>query len=163
MKRTLLIVFICSISFVAAFSQNTSDEKIYDSYKALVTAAKAEINQISIEDFHKIYTAVLGGRGAEFTLLDIRTESEHEDGFIPGSFLIQRGVLESRLEKDEVWEAFDHPKPLKSDTIILYCRSGSRSALAAKSLKMIGYTNMLSLEGGWSDWNEKYPNLKKDY
>lgn len=133
----------------------------FDSYKEMVTAAKAEIEQVSLADFHSTYTKALSVGGTEFILIDIRTESEFDEGFIPGAFLIQRGVLESRLEKDAVWEAFNHKKPKKTDTIILYCRSGSRSALAALSLKQLGYTNVLSLDGGWIGWNEKFPNLKK--
>lgn len=155
------LLVIASLLFVLTLGVKAQEKAEFNSYKEMVTAAKAEIELISITDFHKTYTDVLGGRGAQFTLIDIRTESEFEDGFIPGAFLVQRGVLESRLEKDAVWEAFNHTKPQKNDTIILYCRSGSRSALAAKTLKMLGYTNVLSLEGGWSGWNEKYPNLKK--
>ena len=127
----------------------------------MVAAAKKEVQLIAIDEFHSIYTQALSVGGTDFTLIDIRTEAENSDGFIPGSFLIQRGVLESRLEKDEVWKAFEDVKPQKSDTIILYCRSGSRSALAAKTLQLLGYTNVKSLEGGWRDWSEKYPNLKK--
>lgn len=155
-----ILIFV-SLFLVIALGSTAQETATYNSYKEMVTAAKAEIEQISTEDFHKMYTDALSIGGEDFVLIDIRTEAEYDAAFIPGAFLVQRGVLESRLEKDAVWEAFKHAKPQKSDTIVLYCRSGSRSALAAKSLKMLGYTNVLSLEGGWSGWNEKYPNLKK--
>lgn len=162
MKQVLLIVLITGYFSFSALAQTAANNtQVYDDYKALVAAAKTEIELISIDEFHTMYTKALSVGGTNFTLIDIRTEAENSDGFIPGSFLIQRGVLESRLEKDEVWEAFEHVKPQKSDTIILYCRSGSRSALAAKSLQLLGYTNVKSLEGGWRDWSENYPNLKK--
>jgi len=127
----------------------------------MVTAAKKEVQLITIDEFHTLYTKALGVGGEDFTLIDIRTEGEFVQGFIPGAFLVQRGTLESRLEKDEVWEVYNHKKPQKTDHIILYCRSGSRSALAAKTLQLLGYTNVKSLEGGWRDWSEKFPNLKK--
>lgn len=157
MKKSLIIFCI----LVVCAWNSMAQEQSYVSYKEMVTAAKAEIEQITITDFHKTYTDALSIGGTSFTLIDIRTEAEYDAGFIPGAFLIQRGVLESRLEKDAVWENFNHKKPEKTDTLILYCRSGSRSALAAKTLKQLGYTNVLSLDGGWSGWNEKYPNLKK--
>ena len=155
------LLIIASLFFILTFGVNAQKTTVFNTYKEMVTAAKVEIEQISITDFHKMYTDVLGGKGVGFTLIDIRTESEYENGFIPGAFLVQRGVLESRMEKDAVWEAFNYKKPQKDDTIILYCRSGSRSALAAQTLKMLAYTNVISLEGGWSGWNERYPNLKK--
>lgn len=155
-KIIALIVVLCAIGIVCK-----AQEPTFNSYKEMVAAAKAEINEISIPEFHKNYTQALSVGGTNFTLIDIRTEAEYDAGFIPGAFLIQRGVLESRLEKDAVWEAFTHDKPLKTDKIILYCRSGSRSALAAKSLQQLGYTKVYSLAGGWKTWNEKFPNLKK--
>lgn len=158
MQKLLVIV---SLLFVINLGAKAQETKVFNDYKEMVAAAKAEIEQISIGDFHKMYTDVLSGIDSEFTLIDIRTESEYEEGSIPGAFFIQRGVLESRIEKDAVWEEFNRVKPSKDETIILYCRSGSRSALAAKTLKMLGYTNVISLEEGWSGWNEKYPNLKR--
>lgn len=158
MQRLILIV---SLLFIFNLGAKAQKAVVYDGYKEMVAAAKAEVELISISDFHKMYTDVLSGRGSEFTLIDIRTESEYDEGSIPGAFFIQRGVLESRIEKDAVWEAFSRKKPQKDETIILYCRSGSRSALAAKTLKMLGYSKVISLEGGWSGWNEKYPNLKR--
>ena len=154
-------IFLFSICAIIAFSVKAQDKTVYNSYKEMVAAAKAEINQISTENFHKKYTEALSSGDAAFTLIDIRTQAENDEGSIPGAFFIQRGVLESRIEKDAVWEEFSREKPKKDELIILYCRSGSRSALAALTLKHLGYTNVYSLEGGWSAWNEKYPNLKK--
>ncbi len=154
-----LILFI--LLLVCTSAVNAQEQALYGSFREMVTAAKAEIEQISTDDFHKMYTQILSSGGPEFVLIDIRTEAEYTNAFIPGAFLIQRGVLESKMETDAVWEDFNHAKPRKSDTIILYCRSGSRSALAAKSLQQLGYSNVKSLEGGWNAWNEKYPNLKK--
>uniref|UniRef100_UPI003217B43B rhodanese-like domain-containing protein n=1 Tax=uncultured Draconibacterium sp. TaxID=1573823 RepID=UPI003217B43B len=153
------ILTIITFAFVLTLNAKAQETAVYNSYKEMVAAAKQEVELISIGDFHKMYVKAVSVGANDFTLLDIRTEAEHNEGFIPGAFLMQRGVLESHLEKDEVWKAYKHPKPKKDDRIVLYCRSGSRSALAAKSLKMLGYTNVLSLEGGWKGWHEKYPKL----
>lgn len=108
---------IASLLFVLTLGVKAQGKTEFNSYKEMVVTAKTEIELISITYFHKMYTDVLGGVGKEFILIDIRTESEYADGFIPGAFLVQRGVLESRMEKDAVWEAFNYTKPLKSDTI----------------------------------------------
>ena len=161
MKERLYLLIICAVFSLSASSQAAGEEQVFDNYKALVAAAKKEIQLISIDEFHKMYTQALNADSTNFTLIDIRTEAEYGNGFIPGAFWVQRGVLELRLENDEVWEAFNYPKPKKSDLIILYCGGGGRSALATKSLKKLGYTNVKSLDGGWSEWSEKYPNSKK--
>jgi len=160
MKRILFV-----LTLVAVFSLGTQaqDKKTFSGYKEMVAAAKEVISEISVQDFHREYVKGLQSGKPGYILLDVRTESEYDEGSIPGAFLVQRGVLESRIEKDAVWEAFNHEKPKKTDTIILYCHSGSRSALAAQTLMMLGYTNVKSLEGGYAAWNEKYPALNKKH
>ncbi|MBF0491672.1 MAG: molybdopterin-synthase adenylyltransferase MoeB [Deltaproteobacteria bacterium] len=76
-------------------------------------------------------------------LVDVREKDEQEKGIIPGAKLIPRGFLELKIE-DQV--------PNKSDEIVLYCAGGNRSALAAKSLKDLGYEKVHSLIGGYSGW-----------
>ncbi len=156
MKR---ILFSLALLFIMTAASSAQETKIYSSFAEMVEAAKAVIDEISINDFHAEYAQTLQNGNPDFILIDIRTEAEYIEGYIPGAFLIQRGTLESRLEKDEVWEAFNYTKPEKSDTIILYCRTGNRGALAARSLMMLGYTNVKSMEGGWKAWSEEYPNL----
>ncbi|WP_346862364.1 rhodanese-like domain-containing protein [uncultured Draconibacterium sp.] len=151
------ILAIISFAFVLSFTTQAQEPVVYNGYKEMVAAAKEEIQLVSIADFHKMYVKAKSVGSKNLIVLDIRTKEEYDAGSIPGALLIQRGVLESHIEKDAVWEAFQHAKPKKDDQIVLYCRSGSRSALAAKTLKMLGYTNVLSLEGGWNGWHEKYP------
>jgi len=155
------ILTIITLAFVLTFTAKAQEPAVFNSYKEMVAAAKQEVELISISDFHKMYVKAKSIGATNFTLLDIRTKAEYDEGSIPGSLLVQRGVLESHIEKDAVWEAFNQAKPKKDDRIVLYCRSGSRSALAAKTLKMLGYTNVLSLEGGWNGWHENYPTQIK--
>jgi molybdopterin/thiamine biosynthesis adenylyltransferase/rhodanese-related sulfurtransferase len=76
-------------------------------------------------------------------LLDVREQDEWQEGALPGAMHIPRGNLESRVEA---------LVPDKSREIVLYCAGGSRSAFAAKSLGELGYTNVSSMAGGFTDW-----------
>lgn len=158
--KKLFIAGLFSVFVFYVAAQNS--EETYESGKEWAEAVKKEITQIAAEDFYKNYSSALENGGHDFILIDIRTETEHDAGFIPGAFLIQRGVLEFRINSEDFWSELNQEVPGKDQKIILYCRSGSRSALGTKSLEMLGYTNVLSLEGGWKGWNEKYPNLKKE-
>lgn len=80
-------------------------------------------------------------RGAR--AIDVREPDEVEQGIVPGATVIPRGFLEARIE-DAVRDR-DHP-------IVLYCAGGARSAFAAKSLQDLGYTDVVSLAGGFGAW-----------
>jgi sulfur dioxygenase len=80
-------------------------------------------------------------------LIDIREPSEYEESFIPSAHLIPRGVLEFKIME---LEKNINPQ----NKIILYCRSGNRSALAAASLKKMGFKNVMSMIGGYQAWKK---------
>lgn len=80
--------------------------------------------------------------GAEFTLVDVRQPDEYENGHIPGAVLLPDTDLRERAE-DEL--------PQKDAAIAVYCRSGARSAMAARMLREMGYTDVRDL-GGIIDW-----------
>ena len=84
-------------------------------------------------------------RGEKFLLVDVREESEFAAGRIAGAVHIGRGILERDIEAKV-------PDP--STEIILYCGGGYRSALSAVNLGTMGYTNVVSMDGGWRRWNE---------
>ncbi|MBI2380226.1 MAG: hypothetical protein HYV16_05700 [Gammaproteobacteria bacterium] len=75
-------------------------------------------------------------------LIDVREESEHAAGAIPGDRLVPRGILEFEIGK----------LGMPEQPILLYCRSGRRSALAADSLQGLGYAKVWSLAGGYLAW-----------
>lgn len=79
------------------------------------------------------------------TLIDVREDNEWEAGHASGATHIGRGVI----ERDIIGRF-----PDKSAEIILYCGGGYRSALAADNLQRMGYTNVLSMAGGWSAWTQ---------
>ena len=88
----------------------------------------------------------------KFELVDVREESEFAAGHIPGAMHISKGVIERDIETKV-------PDPKQE--IILYCGGGFRSALAADNLQKMGYTNVISMDGGMRGWREKkYPETK---
>jgi len=149
----LIISFIVLAGCQKPQSTNTTTTS-YDSSDQLVAAAKEVIKEISIEDFKTMYD------GEDyFVLIDVRTSEEYKAGYIPGAASVSRGVLEFKIGKEEVWDEMGLYIPEKTDPIVLNCRSGGRSALAAKALMELGYENVLSLQGGWNAWHEAYPEL----
>jgi rhodanese-related sulfurtransferase len=79
------------------------------------------------------------------TLIDVREDNEWRSGYALGAVHMGRGVI----ERDVV-----HQIPDKDAELILYCGGGFRSALAADNLQKMGYTNVLSMAGGWTAWKE---------
>ena len=108
--------------------------------EALVKEAKSRIQEITLEQF-----TALKASHDKFTLIDVREDSEWQAGRVPGAIHISRGVLEFQI---------DAMVPQKNSKIVLYCRSGSRSALAADTLQKLGYTKVYSLAGGFSGYQK---------
>src|SRR3954466_251075 len=85
--------------------------------------------------------------GNGITLIDVRESEEWDAGHIPGARHVPRGYLESRIEA---------AAPDKDARVILYCASGQRSALAARTLEdLLGYTNVSSMNGGITLWKDR--------
>jgi rhodanese-related sulfurtransferase len=88
-------------------------------------------------------------RGERLTIVDVREESEYAKDHLPGAIHLGKGIIERDIETKV-------PDP--STEIVLYCGGGFRSALAADNLQKMGYTNVISMDGGIRDWREKkYP------
>jgi molybdopterin/thiamine biosynthesis adenylyltransferase/rhodanese-related sulfurtransferase len=104
-------------------------------YRELLEQVKAEIDEIS--------TVVAAARADGPLFLDVRELDEWDEGHIPGAVHVPRGNLESRVE---------NLVPDRSRAIITYCAVGARSAFAAKTLTDLGYEDVTSLAGGYTDW-----------
>ncbi len=89
----------------------------FENATIMVEEALSSLDQISVEGFEKMMESE-----EMFILLDVRTAQEHNAGYIPGSVLMPRGVLEFRIASDEIWEEEGMYPPLKEDTIIIYCK-----------------------------------------
>jgi rhodanese-related sulfurtransferase len=107
-------------------------------FLAIVTDAKSRVKETNVAEVLQRLAA-----GATFTLVDVREESEFAAGHAQGALHLGKGVIERDIEK----AIPDHDAPL-----ILYCGGGFRSALASDNIQKMGYTNVLSMDGGWSGW-----------
>jgi molybdopterin/thiamine biosynthesis adenylyltransferase/rhodanese-related sulfurtransferase len=106
--------------------------------RELLAQAKAQITEID--------GAEAEGRLNDSLVLDVREPDEYEQGAIPGALHIPRGHLEGQVEG----KIADKAQP-----IIVHCASGFRSAFAAKTLKDLGYTNVVNLAGGFNKWKDE--------
>jgi rhodanese-related sulfurtransferase len=91
--------------------------------------------------------------GEKFLLVDVREESEYAKDHLPGAIHLGKGVIERDIEARV---------PELNTEMVLYCGGGFRSALAADNLQKMGYTNVISMDGGIRDWRDKGFPLKKD-
>jgi molybdopterin/thiamine biosynthesis adenylyltransferase/rhodanese-related sulfurtransferase len=103
-------------------------------YRELLQRAKDSIEEVDAREARSIDDAVW---------VDVRRHDEWDEGHIPGAVHIPRGSLESRIESRV---------PDRATPIVLYCASGERSALAAKTLGELGFGHAVSLTGGFTDW-----------
>ncbi|MFO1093126.1 MAG: rhodanese-like domain-containing protein [Planctomycetaceae bacterium] len=109
-------------------------------FLAIVNDAKSRVRECTAQDVKTRLDA-----GERFQLIDVREESEYAAGHLPGARPLGKGIIERDIET-----AIPDP----STPIILYCGGGFRSALAADTLQKMGYTDVLSMDGGWRVWNE---------
>ena len=114
----------------------------------LVEAARKRVREVGIDEVKARLD-----RGDNFLLIDVREESEFVNDHLPGAIHLGRGILERDIE--ERVPALDAP-------LVLYCGGGYRSALAADNLQKMGYTNVLSMDGGIRGWREHGYPLTKD-
>lgn len=115
-------------------------------FLAIVDEARGRIRETDVKTVHDRMES-----GEKLRLVDVREESEYAAGRIPGAIHIGRGVLERDAETE---------LPDPDEEIILYCGGGYRSALAADNLQKMGYTNVLSMDGGFRGWRESGFNLE---
>jgi rhodanese-related sulfurtransferase len=109
-------------------------------FLTLVNDAKSRIRQIDIAGYRKMLEA-----GDKHILIDVREDREWDAGHAAGAIHLGRGILERDIEKTV---------PDTNATLVLYCGGGFRSALSADNLRQMGYTNAISLDGGWKAWSE---------
>jgi rhodanese-related sulfurtransferase len=107
-------------------------------FLALVNEAKSRIPEIDIAEYKR-----LRGAGEEHVLIDTREDSEWTAGHAAGAIHLGKGIIERDIEAHV---------PRKDAKLVLYCGGGYRSALAADALRQMGYTNAISLDGGWREY-----------
>lgn len=113
----------------------------------LVNDAKTRVRECMVADLRARQAA-----GERFVLVDVREESEFAAGHIPGAVHIGKGVIERDIEAKV---------PDAATPLVLYCGGGFRSALAADALQKMGYTNVVSMDGGWRAWTDQKLPVEK--
>jgi rhodanese-related sulfurtransferase len=110
----------------------------------IVNDARSRIKECTVDDVKARLD-----RAEKFVLVDVREESEFASGHLPGAVHIGKGVIERDIETKV---------PDTATPLVLYCGGGFRSALAGDALQKMGYTNVISMDGGIRDWRTKqYP------
>jgi rhodanese-related sulfurtransferase len=110
----------------------------------IVNDARARVKEVTVDD-----VKVMLDRGEKFLLVDVREESEFAKDHLPAAIHLGKGVIERDIEQRV---------PDTGAKLVLYCGGGFRSALAADNLQKMGYTNVMSMDGGIRVWREKqYP------
>lgn len=113
----------------------------------IVEDAKSRVRETNVEEVKRKID-----RGEKFVLVDVREEGEFAKDHLPGAVHLGKGVIERDVEKQV---------PDLNTPMILYCGGGFRSALAADNLQKMGYTNVISMDGGIREWRDKgYPLTK---
>jgi rhodanese-related sulfurtransferase len=104
----------------------------------IVTEAKKHVQECTVADVKSRMD-----RKESFQLIDVREDREWEAGHLPGAIHLGKGIIERDIEKTI---------PDTSAPLVLYCGGGFRSALAAKNLQEMGYTKVISMDGGFGGW-----------
>jgi rhodanese-related sulfurtransferase len=106
----------------------------------LVNDAKSRIQQTDIAGYQRMRAG-----GEKHLLIDVREDLEFAAGHAAGSVHLGKGIIERDIERTV---------PDKAATLVLYCGGGFRSALAADALQQMGYSKVISLDGGWRAYQE---------
>ena len=114
----------------------------------IVEDAKKRVRETTVDDIKARMD-----RNEKFTLVDVREDSEYAKDHLPGAIHLGKGVIERDVEGKV---------PDLNTPMVLYCGGGFRSALAADNLQKMGYTNVISMDGGMRDWRNKAYPLTKD-
>jgi rhodanese-related sulfurtransferase len=146
--QTALIIAVCLWVCDGATAQTYPP-----AVSQLVTAAKAQIKTIDMTTFKAAFD-----KNSVGLLIDVREPEEYANGFIPGAINVPRGVIELRI-----WAYVGFPdKTDLSKKMTLYCGSGTRCVLAAKSLKDLGFSDVTAVDMRIDDWAKAgYPLTKR--
>ncbi len=116
-------------------------------FLALVNDARSRIREVTARDMQRILA-----EQPEARLIDVREESEFAAGHVEGAEWLGKGVIERDIEGK-------HPN--RNEPLYLYCGSGFRSVIAADNLQKMGYTNVVSMDGGFRGWKDAGHDIVK--
>ena len=104
----------------------------------IVNESKKTVKEVTVDDVKAMLD-----KGEKFVLVDVREESEFAKDHLPGAIHLGKGVIERDIEQRI---------PDTGTPLVLYCGGGFRSALAADAIQRMGYTNVISMDGGYKGW-----------
>jgi rhodanese-related sulfurtransferase len=117
----------------------------------IVEDAKLRVRETNVDEVKARLDRGMDGKD-KFVLVDVREDREFDADHLPGAVHLGKGVIERDIEAKY---------PDLQTELVLYCGGGFRSALAADNLQKMGYTNVISMDGGIRDWREKGYPLEK--
>lgn len=132
MKFKVLFIFLLTLSFTSCSQANTSNE-----------IGKKEVSDTILKRVSKTEFNLFIKSNPEVTLVDVRTESEYKKGTIKNAVNIN--VLDANFESEI-------NKLDKTEPVLIFCKSGGRSSKALKKMKDLGFTHVLELIGGYSNY-----------
>jgi molybdopterin/thiamine biosynthesis adenylyltransferase/rhodanese-related sulfurtransferase len=118
------------------------------SYQEIMDEARKAVPEVSPDEVKSRLAAAKPP-----VLLDVREREEFRQGYIPGAISMPRGFLEMRVEE---------AAPDKNAPVVAYCQSGTRSLLAGRILKELGYKDVVSMRGGFGAWKNQGLSVKED-
>jgi rhodanese-related sulfurtransferase len=113
---------------------------MFKSAHELVMEARKSVNECSPAAIHDQLTST-----PDTLLIDVREPDEYRQGHLPGSVNIPRGMLEFRISNEPQLQNLSRP-------IVVYCKTSGRAALSVVAMHTMGFTNVLSLAGGFDAW-----------
>jgi len=150
MKNIILkLTWVLGLLFIMA---SCSQKSTYTDVDGMVMEAIQTTQGVDVEQLKEKID-----NGDMILLVDVREPNEFNAGYIPGSVNIPRGVLEFKISNEAFWEEAMLYMPEKDEEIIVYCKKGKRSILAAQTLEQLGFTNITFLTDGWKKWELTYP------
>jgi rhodanese-related sulfurtransferase len=161
MRKILFILSVAFLLMVAGCGTNYSDGGVFGNSKQIVNEVKADVNEISYDDFKELLES-----GELRILIDVREVGEFDEGYInqpddedeypyPETFTVNipRGLLEFKVTSQDYWDDdLWVEMPAKDEMIVVYCKSGGRGVLAAYTMQQMGFTNVYNLKGGYRKW-----------
>lgn len=108
-------------------------------FKDIMNDARKVVPEVTVDQVKQR----IAGNGKQVHLIDVREKEEYREGHLPGSVSVPRGFLEMQIEEKV---------PDRDAEMIVYCQGGTRSLIAGKILKDMGYSNVVSMTGGFGAW-----------
>jgi len=132
-----------------------SKQKTYSNADDIITEMKVGLESIDV----KSLKAKIDGMEDYFLLIDVREPNEYSFGYIPGSLNIPAGTILFNINNEKLFEDQMMYMPELEDEIVVYCKKGKRSIIAANFLRQLGYKNVKYIDGGWKNWEMNFPLL----